>query len=108
MLRTASESLARKSEKKKSDLTWRAPHTPTTASTPLYDLCLNVPDAPLCDRPLVDNSPPAVLDFDARARLAGLIDLVQKGFFKGTENIVFLHTGGSAALFAYVGDLQTA
>lgn len=40
--------------------------------------------------------------------LAGLIDLVQKGFFKGAENIVFLHTGGSAALFAYVGDLQTA
>lgn len=40
--------------------------------------------------------------------LAGLIDLVRSGHFAGAENIVFLHTGGSAALFAYVGDLQTA
>jgi L-cysteate sulfo-lyase len=40
--------------------------------------------------------------------LAGLIDQVRKGHFKDAENIVFLHTGGSAALFAYVGDLQTA
>jgi len=40
--------------------------------------------------------------------LAGLIDLVGKGHFKGAENIVFLHTGGSAALFAYKGEMQTA
>jgi L-cysteate sulfo-lyase len=40
--------------------------------------------------------------------LAGLIDLVGRGHFDGAENIVFLHTGGSAALFAYVGELQTA
>ena len=33
--------------------------------------------------------------------LAGLIDLVRKGEFKDAKNIVFLHTGGSAALFAY-------
>ena len=33
--------------------------------------------------------------------LAGLFDLVRKGFFEGAKNIVFLHTGGSAALFAY-------
>ena len=32
---------------------------------------------------------------------AGLIDLVRKGHFKAGENVVFLHTGGSAALFAY-------
>ena len=32
---------------------------------------------------------------------AGLIDLVRNGQFKPDENIVFLHTGGSAALFAY-------
>ena len=31
----------------------------------------------------------------------GLIDLVRKGKFEGMENIVFLHTGGSAALFGY-------
>lgn len=33
--------------------------------------------------------------------LAGLIDLVRRGAFDGASNIVFLHTGGSAALFAY-------
>ncbi|MCC1481276.1 D-cysteine desulfhydrase [Roseibaca sp. Y0-43] len=33
--------------------------------------------------------------------LAGLIDLVQRGEFSGARNIVFLHTGGSAALFGY-------
>ena len=32
---------------------------------------------------------------------AGLIDLCRKGFFKKGERVVFLHTGGSAALFAY-------
>ncbi len=35
--------------------------------------------------------------------MAGLIDLVRKGFFKKNERIVFLHTGGSAALFGYTG-----
>ncbi|MEM9577662.1 MAG: D-cysteine desulfhydrase [Pseudomonadota bacterium] len=33
--------------------------------------------------------------------LDGLIDLVRKGHFGSMENIVFLHTGGSAALFGY-------
>jgi L-cysteate sulfo-lyase len=33
--------------------------------------------------------------------LHGLIDLIGKGEFSGMENIVFLHTGGSAALFGY-------
>jgi len=32
---------------------------------------------------------------------AGLIDLVRKGHFQKVENVVFLHTGGSVALFAY-------
>ena len=32
---------------------------------------------------------------------AGLIDLIRKGHFTSDENIVFLHTGGSAALFGY-------
>ena len=38
--------------------------------------------------------------------LAGMIDLVRRGEFSGTENIVFLHTGGSAALFAYADQLN--
>lgn len=33
--------------------------------------------------------------------LDGLIDLVKIGHFEGMDNIVFLHTGGSAALFGY-------
>lgn len=33
--------------------------------------------------------------------MAGLIDLVRKGFFRRDDNVVFLHTGGAAALFAY-------
>ncbi len=33
--------------------------------------------------------------------MAGLIDLIRQGHFKKGENVVFLHTGGSAALFAY-------
>jgi L-cysteate sulfo-lyase len=32
---------------------------------------------------------------------AGLIDLVRKGVFRKDERIVFIHTGGSAALFGY-------
>lgn len=33
--------------------------------------------------------------------LDGLISLIAKGYFDGMENVVFLHTGGSAALFGY-------
>lgn len=38
--------------------------------------------------------------------LAGMIDLIRNGSL-GSGNIVFLHTGGSAALFAYVDQLHT-
>ncbi|MDX6748777.1 D-cysteine desulfhydrase [Geminicoccaceae bacterium 1502E] len=33
---------------------------------------------------------------------AGLIDLCRKGYFKKGERVVFLHTGGSVALFGYL------
>lgn len=33
--------------------------------------------------------------------LDGLIDLIRKGYFDGMNDVVFLHTGGSAALFGY-------
>jgi L-cysteate sulfo-lyase len=39
--------------------------------------------------------------------LAGMIDLIGKGRFADTENIVFIHTGGAAGLFAYVDRLHT-
>lgn len=39
--------------------------------------------------------------------MAGLLDLVRKGRFVKGENVVFIHTGGSAALFGYTDSLQT-
>ncbi|MEP1930187.1 MAG: pyridoxal-phosphate dependent enzyme, partial [Roseibium sp.] len=33
--------------------------------------------------------------------LDGLIDQINKGYFEGADDIVFLHTGGSVALFGY-------
>ena len=33
--------------------------------------------------------------------MAGMIDLIKKGVFTKGENLLFLHTGGSPALFAY-------
>ena len=33
--------------------------------------------------------------------MAGLIALIKRGFFKPGENVVYLHTGGTPALFAY-------
>jgi len=38
--------------------------------------------------------------------MATLIDLIQDGFFKHDETVVFLHTGGSAALFPYKEPLK--
>jgi L-cysteate sulfo-lyase len=36
--------------------------------------------------------------------MAGLIGLAREGFFKATDRVLFLHTGGAAALSAYEGD----
>lgn len=33
--------------------------------------------------------------------MAGLVDLVRKGYFSDDSDVVFLHTGGSVALFGY-------
>jgi len=33
--------------------------------------------------------------------MAGMIDLLHKGYFNGIKNILFIHTGGSPALYAY-------
>jgi L-cysteate sulfo-lyase len=33
--------------------------------------------------------------------MAGLIGMIRQGFFKPTDNVLFLHTGGATALFAY-------
>ena len=37
--------------------------------------------------------------------MAGLIGLTRKGFFKNDENVLFIHTGGSPALYAYRDDV---
>jgi len=39
--------------------------------------------------------------------LAGMIDLIGKGYFKGAKNILFVHTGGVAGLFGYSALLDT-
>jgi L-cysteate sulfo-lyase len=38
---------------------------------------------------------------------AGLIGLARAGYFKATDNVLFLHTGGSVALFAYEAALSS-
>jgi len=38
--------------------------------------------------------------------MAGLIDLCRQGFFKPDDTVVFLHTGGTAALFPYRAPLK--
>jgi L-cysteate sulfo-lyase len=40
--------------------------------------------------------------------MAGLIDLVRQGYFAKDANVVFVHTGGAAALFAYESDFLGA
>jgi len=37
--------------------------------------------------------------------LAGMIDLIRKGQFRAGQNVVFVHTGGSAGLFGYLEDI---
>jgi len=39
--------------------------------------------------------------------IAGLIDTVRQGRFEKHENIVFLHTGGTPAIFAYKDELKS-
>jgi len=34
--------------------------------------------------------------------MAGLIDLSRKGYFSKNEKILFIHTGGSPALYVYM------
>ncbi|MEM6987759.1 MAG: D-cysteine desulfhydrase [Pseudomonadota bacterium] len=40
--------------------------------------------------------------------MAGLIGLCRQGMFKPTDNVLFLHTGGAQALFAYEDELLNA
>jgi 1-aminocyclopropane-1-carboxylate deaminase/D-cysteine desulfhydrase-like pyridoxal-dependent ACC family enzyme len=39
--------------------------------------------------------------------LAGLIDLIRTGVVSRDETVVFWHTGGSAALFAYADEMRS-
>jgi D-cysteine desulfhydrase len=56
---------------------------------------------------LVARSEGVLLDpvYTGRA-MAGLIDLIRTGVFGKDETIVFWHTGGAAALFAYAEELR--
>ena len=40
--------------------------------------------------------------------MAGLIGLVRQNFFKASDNVLFLHTGGMSALFAYAPQIVEA
>jgi D-cysteine desulfhydrase len=37
--------------------------------------------------------------------MAGLIGLSREGYFKAGENVLFVHTGGSPGLYAYIRPL---
>ncbi len=37
--------------------------------------------------------------------MAGLIDLIRRGHFDKDENVLFVHTGGSPAIYAYIPDI---
>ena len=37
--------------------------------------------------------------------MAGMVDLSRKGFFRKDSNVLFVHTGGSPALYAYTDQL---
>lgn len=37
--------------------------------------------------------------------MAGLLDLIQKGYFSADDKVLFWHTGGAPALFAYANEL---
>jgi D-cysteine desulfhydrase len=38
--------------------------------------------------------------------MAGLIGLIRKGYFKKSDNVLFVHTGGSPSLYAYIATFQ--
>jgi 1-aminocyclopropane-1-carboxylate deaminase/D-cysteine desulfhydrase-like pyridoxal-dependent ACC family enzyme len=39
--------------------------------------------------------------------MAGLIDMIRKGQFMKEQNVVYLHTGGTPALFGYPELVET-
>ena len=45
--------------------------------------------------------------YSAKA-MAGLIGMIRKGFFKPSDTVLFLHTGGATALFAYQEQLAAS
>jgi 1-aminocyclopropane-1-carboxylate deaminase/D-cysteine desulfhydrase-like pyridoxal-dependent ACC family enzyme len=40
--------------------------------------------------------------------LVGLLELIRQGRFKSDANVVFIHTGGIAALFGYIDFLSAS
>jgi L-cysteate sulfo-lyase len=38
--------------------------------------------------------------------MAGLINMIRNGHIPESENVVFLHTGGSVGLFAYTSEMM--
>ena len=44
--------------------------------------------------------------YTARA-MGGLIDLIQKGYFRKDQTVLFWHTGGTPELFAWANELRS-
>jgi D-cysteine desulfhydrase len=45
---------------------------------------------------------------DAGRAFGALVDLIREGSFKHNETVLFWHTGGAPALFAYAVDVMAA
>jgi L-cysteate sulfo-lyase len=80
-----------------------APHDNIEANDNYYGEAYGIPTPAMKEAVgLVAKTEGVLLDpvYSGKA-MAGLIDLVRKGVFGKDENIVFVHTGGQAGLFAY-------
>jgi L-cysteate sulfo-lyase len=92
------------------DATWAhlglkgaAPHDNIEANDNYYGEAYGMPTPAIKEAvALLAQTEGVLLDpvYSGRA-MAGLVDLVRKGAFGKDENIVFVHTGGQAGLFAY-------
>jgi L-cysteate sulfo-lyase len=84
-------------------MTGTAPHDNIEANDQYFGEAYGIPTPGMKDAvALVAETEGVLLDpvYSGKA-MAGLIDLVRKKAFGKDENIVFVHTGGQAGLFAY-------
>ncbi|MEM7114189.1 MAG: LamG-like jellyroll fold domain-containing protein [Chloroflexota bacterium] len=73
-------------------------------------VCTTTPNAPLCDRTLINNPTPAALDFDARSRLGGIVNLNSDAVGPGqtVEVVVNVVNNGDASISTLNADLTVS